>query len=93
LASSNDQRPIRKRRFEFYNACADAGTVETIKLAKTIQTWRPAILIFLEMRVPNARTEGLNRMIKQVKRTGCGYRNMDNYERRIMSHIALNRAA
>ena len=34
-----------------------------------------------------------NRIIKQVKRTGCGYRNMDNYERRILTHIALNRAA
>jgi transposase len=66
--------------------------VETIKLAKTIQTWWPAILVFLQMRVTNARTEGLNRVIKQVKRTGFGYRNMDNYERRIMSHIALNRA-
>jgi hypothetical protein len=42
--------------------------------------------------VTNARTEGFNRIIKQVKRAGCGYRNMDNYERRILTHIALNRA-
>ena len=93
LASPNDPRLIRKRLFEFFTACSEANTVETIKLAKTIQTWWPAILVFLQMRVTNARTEGFNRVIKQVKRTGCGYRNMNNYERRIMSHIALNRAA
>jgi len=93
LATSNEPRLIRNRLFEFYTACADANTVETIKLAKTIQTWWPAILVFLQHRVTNARTEGFNRVIKQVKRTGCGYRNMDNYEKRIMSHIALNRAA
>ena len=26
-----------------------------------------------------------------VKRVGCGYRNMDNYQRRILSHIAVTR--
>jgi len=42
--------------------------------------------------VTNARTEGFNRIIKQTKRVGCRFRNMTNYERRIMSHIALTRA-
>jgi hypothetical protein len=39
----------------------------------------------------NARTEGFNRIIKQTKRVGCGYRNMINYQRRILSHIAVTR--
>ncbi|MEV3976441.1 transposase [Streptomyces sp. NPDC050698] len=26
----------------------------------------------------NARTEGFNRIIKQTKRVGCGFTNMDN---------------
>ena len=34
-----------------------------------------------------------NRIIKQTKRVGCGYRNLDNYQRRIMTHIAATRAA
>ena len=33
----------------------------------------------------------INRVIKQTKRVACGFRNMDNYERRIMVHIALTR--
>jgi Transposase len=37
------------------------------------------------------RTEGFNRIIKQTKRVGCGYRNLANYERRILSHIAVTR--
>ena len=28
---------------------------------------------------------------KQTKRVGCGYRNMINYQRRILSHIAITR--
>jgi hypothetical protein len=36
-------------------------------------------------------TEGFNRVIEQTKRVGCGFRNMTNYRRRIMVHIALTR--
>ena len=57
----------------------------------TIQTWWPAILVALTEHVTNARTEGFNRIIKQVKRAGCGYRNMINYQRRILTHIAVTR--
>jgi transposase len=35
--------------------------------------------------------EGFNRVIKQTKRVGCGYRNMINYRRRILSHIVVTR--
>jgi hypothetical protein len=33
----------------------------------------------------------LSAIIKQIKRVGCGYRNMINYQRRILSHIAVTR--
>ncbi|MDQ3476936.1 MAG: transposase, partial [Actinomycetota bacterium] len=58
-----------------------------------IQTWWPQIEAFLRLRVTNARTEGTNRVIKQIKRTGCGYRNQTNYERRIVLHVAAKSAA
>ena len=64
--------------WRFISACADADM---------------HILVFLQLRVTNARAEGFNRIIKQVKRVGCGFANMDNYERRILAHIALTRAA
>ena len=34
----------------------------------------------------NARTEGTNRLIKQVKRAACGFRNRENYRRRVRLH-------
>jgi hypothetical protein len=45
-------------------------------------------LVALTEDASNAPTEGFNRIIKQTKRVGCGYRNMINYKRRILSHIA-----
>ncbi len=93
LAAPADPRVIRSRLWEFYTACAVADMPETTKLATTIEQWWQPILTFPLHRVNNARTEGFNRVIKQVKRVGCGYRNMDNYERRILTHIAVTRAA
>ena len=50
-----------------------------------------AILIALTHDVSNARTAGFNRIIKQTKRVGCGFRSQVNYQRRILSHIAVTR--
>ena len=93
LLAAQADHDIRRCLFDFYVACADADMPETTRLAATIETWWPAILVFLQMQVTNARTEGFNRTIKQVKRTGCGFRNMTNYRRRIMVHIAVTRPA
>ena len=73
------------------DAAARADMEETSRLATTIDTWWPAVLVALTEDVTNARTEGFNRIIKQTKRVGCGFTNMDNYRRRIMVHIALTR--
>ena len=82
---------IRWRPADFYDAAIDAAMLETTGLARTIQTWWPAVLVALTHDVSNARTEGFNRVIKQTKRGGCGYRNMINYQRRILSHIVVTR--
>jgi transposase len=87
VLAATDDRQIRDRLYEFYVACADADMPETMRLATTIEIWWPAMQVFLQLQVTNARTEGCNRTIKQVKRVGCGFRNMDNYQRRIMAHI------
>jgi transposase len=71
----------------------DADMPEATRLAGTIEKWWPEIEGFLELGKTNARTEGYNRVIKQIKRVACGFRNQDNYERRIMLHSAAHRAA
>jgi transposase len=91
LLAQTDRNGIRDALWRFYEAAAAADMPETTRLATTIETWWPAILVALTQDVTNARTEGFNRIIKQTKRVACGFRNMDNYQRRIMSHIALTR--
>jgi transposase len=91
LLKERELSKIRWRLADFYDAAIDAAMPETTRLAQTIQTWWPAILVALTHDVSNARTEGFNRVIKQTKRVGCGYRSMENYQRRILSHIAVTR--
>ena len=81
------------RLTRFLSACAVADMPETTRLASTIERWWPEIEGFLQLGVTNARTEGHNRVIKQIKRVACGFRNQANYERRIMLHSAAHRAA
>jgi len=80
------------RRTRFLAACVDADMPEATRLAGTIEKWWPEIEGFLELGKTNARTEGYNRVIKQIKRVACGFRNQGNYERRIMLHSAAHRA-
>lgn len=93
LLTARDRHTAAHRLFRFYQACATADMPETTRLATTIQTWWPHIECFLLTGVTNARTEGYNRVIKQLKRVGCGYRNQANYQRRIVLHIAAKQAA
>src|SRR5215217_3302453 len=91
LLGEHEPSKIRWRLADFYDAAIDAAMPETTRLAQTIQTWWPAILVALTHDISNARTEGFNRVIKQTKRVGCGYRSMENYQRRILSHITVTR--
>jgi transposase len=91
LLAEHESSKIRWRLADFYEAAIDAQLSEATRLAETIQTWWPAILVALTENVSNARTEGFNRVIKQTKRVGCGFRNMINYQRRILTHIAVTR--
>ena len=77
---------IRDRLYAFYRWCADAQIPELTTLAETIETLWPAIEVFLTTGLTNARTEGTNRLIKQVKRAACGFRNRENYRRRVRLH-------
>jgi len=83
---------IRARLRRFYDLAAVADIPELTRLAGTVETWWPAIEAYLRLRVTNARTEGYNRkikQIKQIKRVACGFCNQASYERRIL----LNNAA
>jgi transposase len=77
---------INARLYAFYTWCADANIPELTTLAETIETWWPAVLVFLQTEITNARTEGFNRQIKHIKRAAYGFRNRNNYRRRVRLH-------
>ena len=85
-AAGGHRHDIHRRLWAFYRWCADAQIPELTTLAETIETWWPAIEVFLTTNLSNARTEGTNKLIKQVKRAACGFRNRDNYRRRVRLH-------
>jgi transposase len=70
-----------------------ADMEESWRLWATIEAWWPAIEVLIEHRVSNARTEAANTSIKQIKRTGRGYRNPAHYQARILLTSAARRAA
>jgi transposase len=82
--ATNDPLEARRRLVVFYNHCADSGVDELDRLARTIARWEPGILRWHRTKLTNGRTEGTNLVIKNIKRTGYGFRNFDNYRLRLL---------
>ena len=53
-------------------------------LRETIHNWREEILMFFENGLTNGRTEGFNRVAKLIQRNAYGFRNVENYRRRLI---------
>jgi transposase len=85
-ARGGHRHEINARLYAFYTWCADAAVPELTTLAETIETWWPAVLVFLQTKITNARTEGFNRQVKHIKRAAYGFRNRSNYRRRVRLH-------
>ncbi len=65
--------------------CSDADSgPELRRLAKTLERWRQQILSRHSTGASNGPVEAANLLIKQVKRSGRGFRNLDNYRLRIL---------
>jgi len=72
---------------------AVADMPETDRLLATLEAWWPAIEVLIITGVTNARTEAANTTIKNIKRTGRGFRNAQNYRTRILLASAARNAA
>ena len=74
--------------------CTAPGSgTELRRLAKTLRRWREEILAHHTTGASNGPVEAANLMIKQVKRSGRGFRNFDNYRLRILLAGGLTRDA
>jgi transposase len=81
-----DAHLTRHRLYRFLTWCADSRVRKPLTLAATVDAWWPEINAFVATVITNARTEGCNRLDKQVKRAGYGFRNRRNSTRRIRFH-------
>jgi transposase len=88
-----DAHLTRHRLHRFLAWCIDSQIPELLTLAATIDEWWPEINAFVQTGITNARTEGYNRLAKQVKRVGCGFRNRENSARRIRFHCTRRQRA
>jgi transposase len=84
---------LERRHALFKEAVTVAAMPETDRLAATVRAWWPAIEVLVVTGVTNARTEAANTGIKQIKRTGRGYRNPHHYKARILLASAARTAA
>lgn len=66
---------------------------ELRRLAKTLRRWREQILAHHTTGASNGPVEAANLLIKQVKRSGRGFRNFTNYRLRILLAGGLTRDA
>lgn len=88
-----DSHLARHRLHRFLTWCIDSQIPELLTLATTVDTWWPEINAFLTTGITNARTEGYNRLLKQVKRVGCGFRNREHSTHRIRFHCTRTQRA
>lgn len=64
--------------------CRHAISAEVRGLARTLTQWRDAILAWHTTGHTNGPVEGLNTVIKKVKRVAAGFRSFTNYRLRIL---------
>lgn len=66
--------------------CLTDEVSEIQSLGRTLSRWRAEILNHHHTGASNGPTEGLNLVIKKVKRAGHGFRRFDNYRLRCLLH-------
>jgi len=66
--------------------CLEDDVAEIQSLGRTLSRWRTEILNHHQTGASNGPTEGLNLVIKKVKRAGHGFRRFDHYRLRCLLH-------
>lgn len=75
-------------------ASPTAGSIrcvpEVVSLGETLARWQSEILAHHATGASNGPTEGLNLLVKKVKRTGHGFRSFKNYRLRLSLHCRVS---
>ncbi|MER5914250.1 ISL3 family transposase [Streptomyces sp. NPDC001982] len=73
-----DRHQLGYARWKFLTWCADSDIPEVRRFAATIDRWWTEIAAFIDTGYSNAKSEGINRVIKLVARAAFGFRNATN---------------
>ncbi|MEV0776244.1 transposase [Streptomyces sp. NPDC050428] len=73
-----DRHRTGQARYKFLTWSADADIPEVRTLAATVDRWWNEIAAFIDTGHSNAKSEGINRVIKLVARAAFGFRNATN---------------
>lgn len=68
-------------------ACLEETVPEIRRMGRTLRSWREEILAHHATGASNGPTEGLNLLVKNVKRMAYGFRKFANYRLRVLLHI------
>ena len=90
MASKDKQEAIQNLK-EFHLHALIADIPEFKACLTMLKNWEPYILNAFTCPYSNGFTEGINNTIKVIKRIAYGYRNFDNFRRRILHTIELNK--
>ena len=75
----------KRRLIVFFQHAADADVPELTRLARTVDRWRDEVLAFHTTGgASNGPTEAVNLVTEKIRRISHGYRNYDNYRRRLL---------
>ncbi|MFG3408493.1 ISL3 family transposase [Streptomyces sp. NPDC048142] len=78
-------------RWKFLTWCADSDIPEVVRLAVTVDRWWAETAAFLDTGHSNAKSEGINRVIKLVARNAFGFRNAE--DQRLRTRCVTTRRA
>lgn len=82
---TNDADEAKRRLERALQWCSDPDAPDELAaLAKTLRKWRHEVLAHHSTGASNAKAEAANVTIKNVKRSGRGFRNLANYRHRIL---------
>jgi transposase len=68
--------------------CHQDHVDEIRSLGNTLSSWREEILAHHDTGASNGPTEGLNLLVKKVKRCGHGFKRFEHYRLRVLLHTA-----
>lgn len=84
LFTSEDRGTFQERLKSFAAHVENCGLKPFRRLLRTTEEWKEEIWLGIETGFNNGFTEGCNNTIKVLKRISYGFRNFDNYRRRIL---------